>query len=161
MNYAKDGITVAPILDTRHPKKNGAFPIRIRVTYARKRCYYSTGKAMTAEQWDALPTTKSRDLLSVRKDIESSYNIVREVVEELATMGRFSFDALNTRIKRSATSSIGAALDAKVNEMMQQERIGNASSYRCVLKGVVRFAGNRTPLDSVTVEWLRRYEPFR
>ena len=72
MNYAKDSITVAPILDRCRPKKNKVILIRIRETYARRRCYYSTGKAMTTEQWDALPSAKSRDLLSVRKDIESS-----------------------------------------------------------------------------------------
>ena len=43
MNYSKDGITVAPIIDTSHPKKNGKCPVKIRVTYRRDRRYYPTG----------------------------------------------------------------------------------------------------------------------
>ena len=84
MNYSKDGITVAPMLDTTHPKKSGRCPVKIRVTYNRVRHYYPTGKDLTPEEWEMLPTTKARALVAVRKDIESSYQIVRAAVEELA-----------------------------------------------------------------------------
>lgn len=75
MNYAKDGITVAAMLDTGHPKKNGLYPVRIRVTYARDRRYYPTGKDMTPEEWNVLPTSKARLAVAVRKDIENSYQL--------------------------------------------------------------------------------------
>nr|DAT88128.1 MAG TPA: Arm DNA-binding domain protein [Caudoviricetes sp.] len=84
MNYSKDGITVSPMLDTAHPKKSGKYPVKIRVTYKRARWYYSTGKDLTPEEWEVMPTTKARAVVSVRKDIESSYQIVRSAVEELA-----------------------------------------------------------------------------
>lgn len=102
-SYSKDGITVAAMIDTAHPKKSGRYPVKIRVTYNRDRRYYPTGKDMTPEEWVALPTTKARTLASVRKDIESSYQIVRSAVEELAASGGFSLDALNTRLKGAAT----------------------------------------------------------
>ena len=88
MNYSKDGITVAPIIDTSHPKKNGKCPVKIRVTYRRDRRYYPTGKDLTLDEWEGLTTTKVRALVAVRKDIESSYQIVRGVVEELARDGK-------------------------------------------------------------------------
>ena len=52
MNYSKDGITVAPIIDTSHPKKNGKCPVKIRVTYRRDRRYYPTGKDLTLDEWE-------------------------------------------------------------------------------------------------------------
>ena len=52
MNYSKDGITVAPMLDTTHPKKSGRCPVKIRVTYNRVRYYYPTGKDLTPEEWE-------------------------------------------------------------------------------------------------------------
>lgn len=70
-NYSKDGITVAAMLDTGHPRDGGRFSVRVRVTYRRNRKYYPTGKALTPEEWDALPTTRSRALLDVRADIET------------------------------------------------------------------------------------------
>ena len=52
MNYSKDGITVAPMLDVSHPKKSGKCPVKIRVTYKYKRTrwYYPTGKDLTLEE---------------------------------------------------------------------------------------------------------------
>ena len=35
MNYSKDGVTVAAMFDTAHPKKSGKCPVKIRVTYNR------------------------------------------------------------------------------------------------------------------------------
>ena len=49
MNYSKDGITVAPIIDTSHPKKNGKCPVKIRVTYRRDRRYNPTGKDLNLD----------------------------------------------------------------------------------------------------------------
>ena len=44
MNYSKDGVTVAAMFDSAHPKKSGKCSVKIRVTYNRVRNYYPTGK---------------------------------------------------------------------------------------------------------------------
>ena len=51
MNYSKDGVTVAAMFDTAHPKKSGKCPVKIRVTYNRVRNYYPTGKDLSPEEW--------------------------------------------------------------------------------------------------------------
>ena len=88
-NYSKDGITVSLMLDTSHPKKDGTFPVRVRVGYRRMRQYYPTGKALTAEEWEVLPTTKIRTIVATRKDIENSYAFVRDTVGSWPTSGPF------------------------------------------------------------------------
>ena len=160
MHYAKDGITVAPMLDTSHPKQSGLFPVRIRVTYARRRQYYPTGKDLTADEWEILPTTKARTLTAIRKDIENSYNIVRDTVEDLASSGGFTFDALNDRLKRGAGITLNAAFKAKIEDLRGQERVGSMLVYNVVMQGVERFAGNHVAMDIISVEWVRRYEKF-
>lgn len=160
MNYSKDGITVAPIIDTSHPKKNGKCPVKIRVTYRRDRRYYPTGKDLTLDEWEGLTTTKVRALVAVRKDIESSYQIVRGVVEELARDGIFSFDSLNKRLKRSGVDTLNRAFAAKIAELKEQDRIGSMLVYNVVIQGLERFAGDRIALESITVDWVRRYERF-
>lgn len=159
MNYSKDGITVAPFIDTSHPKKGGRYPVKIRVTYKRARQYYPTGKALTPEEWDAMPASKSRSIVAMRKDIENSYNVVRDTVEELANLGSFSFDNLNKRLK-SGDMLLNSAFRAKIAELKAQDRIGSMLVYNVVLQGIERFAGVRVPIDAVTVEWVRRYEKF-
>ncbi|CVK15996.1 hypothetical protein Ga0061079_104115 [Apibacter mensalis] len=62
--YASNGITLATILDNRQANAKGTFPIKVRVTYQRKRIYFSIGKSLTLVDWDKLPDTKSKTLLA-------------------------------------------------------------------------------------------------
>lgn len=160
MNYSKDGITVAPMLDTAHPKKSRKCPVKIRVTYKRTRWYYPTGKDLTPDEWSALPTTKARALVSIRKDIESSYQIVRSAVEDLSTSGRFSIETLNKRLKGATSDTINTAFRAKIAELSAADRVGNMVVYRGVLLGLERFGGSHIGFDAVTPSWLKKYSAF-
>ena len=160
MNYSKDGVTVAAMFDSAHPKKSGKCSVKIRVTYNRVRHYYPTGKDLMPAEWDALPTTKARALVEIRKDIESSYQIVRTAVEDLLMRGIFSLENLNNRLKRAGGDTLNIAFEGKIAEMKAQERIGNMMAYRVVMKGIERFAGPRVSLSCVSVDWIRRYEKF-
>jgi len=40
----KDGVTALTILDTRRPKQNGLYPVKVQVIFKRVQKYYSTGK---------------------------------------------------------------------------------------------------------------------
>lgn len=148
------------MLDTRRIKSDGKCPVKIRVTYKRSRWYYPTGKDLTPEEWEAMPTTKARGLASTRKDIESSYQIVRSAVEELATSGGFSLDALNNRLKGAATDTINTAFRAKMDLLDRAGRIGSMVVYRGVLLGLERFAGPHIRFEAVTPSWLGRYSAF-
>ena len=94
-SYSKDGITIASILDKRKENKNEKFPVKIRVTFKRIRKYYSTGKDLTIEEWNILPSVKSKNLKEIRESIENSFSLVKSNVEVLAEKGGFSFDSLN------------------------------------------------------------------
>lgn len=148
------------MLDTRRTKSDGKCPVKIRVTHRRTRWYYPTGKDLTPEEWSALSTTKARALVSIRKDIESSYQIVRSAVEELTTAGAFTFDALNNRLKGATSDTVNTAFRAKISAFNQQGQVGTATVYDTILKGIERFAGAHVPFDAVTVSWLVRYAAF-
>ena len=154
MNYSKDGVTVAAMFDTAHPKKSGKCPVKIRVTYNRVRNYYPTGKDLSPEEWEILPTTKVRALVAIRKDIESSYQIVRAAVEELAGAGAFTLSKLNTRLKGAPSDTVNTAFRAKMEELNKLQHVGNMLIYDNVLKGLERFAGTRIRFETITAKWL-------
>ena len=159
-NYAKDGITVASILDTRKSKKTGLFPVKVRVTYLRDRKYYSTGKELGVEAWDKLSNNKSRAATELKASIENSFNIVRDIVDELASDAAFSFGELNLRLGRGAGQTINAAFVARMKQMKEDGHIGNMKMYETILKGLERFAGANIRFDAVTPDWLRKYDKF-
>ncbi len=160
LQYSKDGITVAIILDTRRPKADGKFPVKVRITYKRQQRYYPTGKSLSPAQWDILMTTKGRDLSIVRKDVENSYNLIRAAVEELANGGPFSLEALNARLKLAPSTSVNTLFAARMEELKTHGRVGNMTVYYATLRGLERFAGTHINLSSITPHWLGRYSDF-
>ncbi len=158
--YTKDRISVVTILDTRRARKDNKYPVKVQIIYSRVQKYYPTGKALTVEEWEALPTSKARNLTAVRKDVESSYNIVRDAVAYLASEGEFSFDALNTRLRGAASDTVNTMFRAKIDSLRESGHVGNMMIYDTALKCIERFAGVRVSLESITITWVRKYADF-
>lgn len=157
---SKDGITVLTILDTRRPKLNGLYPVKVQVINKRVQKYYSTGKELTEKEWEKLPETRAAELSKIRNSIKNSYDIILKNIEELAYRGDFTFDALNLRLGKATGDTVNTALKAKIATLRTEERIGTMLYYEAVLKGIEVFAGTKIGFESITIDWLRRYEKF-
>ena len=155
--YSKDGVTIALWLDNRRERSDGRYPLKVRVTYARQRAYYPTGKHFTPKEWEALPRTRSRASTDTRRDIENSYNHIRTIAEDLAHAGAFTLDALNIRLRGASSTTINEAFRAKIDELSHRGNIGNMDNYKCVLNSIEQFAGTRIPFNAVTTSWVERY----
>lgn len=151
--YSKDGITIATMLDTRRELANGTYPIKIRVTYKRVRKYYPTGKSLTSHSWEVLPTSKTKELSSIRKDIENSFDLVREAVEELAYSGEFSFERLDALLSHPTSLYVNDLYEDMIAEMKNKGQVGTAGVYRVSLNDIEGYRG-RVPLSSITPRWL-------
>lgn len=158
--YSKDGISALVILDTRRPKQSGLFPIKVQVVCKRLQKYYSTGKEVSPSDWEKLPDTKSRKLLDIRESIFNSFSLVKENAEALIEKGEFSFDALTVRLGKAVGDTVNSAFEAKIATLKNEERIGTMLFYDNILKGVISFAGNKVSFDTISVDWLKRYEKF-
>ena len=157
-NYAKNGITVASILDERSGNKNNEFPIKIRVTFKRKRKYYSTGKKLCIIDWNKMPDTKSKNLIAIRTDIQHSFEKVKEVVQQLESEDSFSLDSLDLRLSKGTGHTINVIFQAKIESLLAENRIGSYNYYKDTLNTVERFAGKNISVASVTVDWLKKFE---
>lgn len=158
--FSKDSVSVLTVLDTRRPKADGKYPVKVQIIYQRTQKYYPTGKTLTPEEWDKLPTTKTRILVSIRESIENSFSIVRDQVEDMLFNGDFSFDTLNQRLKKGSSGTVNTAFQAKIAALKAVEMVGNSMIYDTVLKGLERFAGSNIPFHSISADWLNRYEKF-
>jgi len=156
--YAKDGISVLTILDTRRKKQSGLYPVKIQVIYNRVQKYYTTGKELTPEDWKRLPESKVRKLIEIREDLGSSFTIIKQSVESLANEGGFSFDTLNVRLGRSVSDTLNTAFQAKIESLFDSGQIGTYDYYQKTLKSIEDFAGTKIQFSSVNVDWLRKYE---
>lgn len=158
--YSKDRVTVSTVLDTRRAKADGNFPVKIQVTFNRQQKYYTTGKNLSRDDWSKLPKAKSRSLVEIREDIESSFNIVREFVRDLTTAGNFSFSELNIRLKGGTAGTVNSAIAAKIEILKAEQRAGTMYLYRSLLNTLQNFAGSDIEFSDVTPRWLQQFENY-
>ncbi len=158
--YTKDRISVLTVLDSRRPKKSGMYPIKVQVVYKRIQKYYSTGKEISIEEWDKLPKSKSRTYINLKESIENSFSLVKSNVEDLAGKGLFSFDALNSRLAMGACDTLNISFKAKISLLKKEDRIGTMLYYENILVGIESFAGKSISFQSVTIDWLKKYEKY-
>jgi len=156
--YNLNGITVAAILDDRRKTLSGKYPVKIRVTYKRDRKYYSTGKYMSVSDWEKLDKTRSTEQLCAKKDLQFTYEKVRDAVQSLEKEGNFSFEMLNQRLGKGLTDTINTAFRAKLDALMEQGFIGNALANRSAYRHLENYAGTSISFETVTADWLKKYE---
>lgn len=158
--FSKDRVSVSTVLDTRRIKSNGRYPVKVQVSYQRVQKYYTTGKDLTPDEWKKLPTTKAREFVDVREQIEASFAIIRDYVKDLTSAGDFTFENLNLRLKGATTADVNTAMRAKYERLVAEERYGNASICISALRCLERFAGSCVRFASITPPWLSKYEVF-
>ncbi|MCW0483145.1 site-specific integrase [Gaoshiqia sediminis] len=159
-NYANSGVTVSSILDDRRATKDNLFPVKIRVTFQRIRKYYSTGKYITSDGWEKLPNSKSKKMISMRLDIQNSFDVVKGIVQILLYDGGFSFEALNSRMTKSPSDTLNAGFKLKIQALLDNEQVGTHLFYLDALKSVESYGGENIPYMAVTVDWLKNYEKY-
>lgn len=159
-NYSNSGVTVSSILDNRRATNDNLFPVKIRVTFQRIRKYYSTGKYIITEEWDKLPDAKSKKMLSLRLDIQNTFDIVKDTVQGLIHEGGFSFGALNSRLNKSPSDTLNAGFKIKIQALLDNEQVGTHLFYQDAFRSVEAFGGENILYTTVTVDWLKNYEKY-
>lgn len=156
--YSKDGVSVLTIQDTRRKKQSGLYPIKVQVVFKRIQRYYNTGKELSPEDWSALSYSKSSKLMTIRLDIQNSFEKVENVVRSLLEEGSFSFENLNTRLGKCVNDTLNTAYKNKINSQIESGAIGNSTVYSCSYKHLEKYAGEKIAFDTITVSWLKKYE---
>lgn len=140
-------------LDTRRSKKDGTYPLILRLTHNRKTTSIKTGIFLKKEHWDA-------EKLEVKKSYKGTTNITRlnnEIQKKKA-------EALDSILKLSDTKKIAPSsvtdikqridpefsnryfyvyADILVADLLKTERVGTARSYQLVLNVLKTFNKGR------------------
>jgi len=157
-NSTHGSITVSTFFDTRRAIKEEKYPVKIRVRYKRDRKDYSTGKKLTQKEWEELPDNKSHLFIKIRKEIQTSFKTVNDVVEDLFHADNFTFDTLNMRLSKGMSETVNTAFKAKINNLENEGRAGTQLYYNSVLNSITAFRGEKITFSDITSGWLRSYE---
>lgn len=125
---------------------------RPSMNWKKNKKYYSTGKTCTQEIWDKLSTTKSKELIEMRKEIQLSFSIMLERIRGLHTKDTFTLENLDKSLQRVSGETLNSLLEQKTKQLTKSGQIGSKVCYENTFANVMKFGGNMIPIENITVE---------
>jgi integrase/recombinase XerD len=143
------GLHIRVVLDTRKIAKKATeetgiehFPVRLRVTYDRKRRYFKTDlPPLSTKDWEKIEkgvrmSTLQRELFHGIRDIEARAHSIAEDLHP------FSFPVFKTRFFSGANITSNTLLgmfNAHIDRLEKEERLSTASSYHYALQSLLKY----------------------
>jgi len=148
------------ILDTRRSKSDKRFPLKLRLTYARKQKYFPLGLDLTIEEYDKIRGEKPR---GEYKDLLIKINGFEEkAVRIIESLSRFSFEKFEIGFfdkPLSEKSTLPDFYNDYINQLKSEGRIKTAQNYNDSLKSLQVF-NPKVSFDCITPEFLSKYEAW-
>jgi integrase/recombinase XerD len=156
---------VSLYLDTRRPKDDGIYPLKLRVYFGKAKLF-DTGRSLSEHDYEKSylskkPKGEYHDLKIGLVAIEAKANAV---IKDLKT---FSFEKFEKQLFRT-NNSVNNIIDhyqGYIEQLEANERIGTASSYRCSITSIQAYVndGRKKPVsrisfESITPDFLNKYE---
>ncbi len=147
-------------LDTRRIKKDDTYPVKLRVTFQRKRKYYTILKeSLSPDDFNKIMGDKPRgNFRTIRYKLDEAKHDSDEVIKNLKS---FSFDKFEQEFfKNSRTpDDVFSYYDAYIAEVKSEGRINTAESYTYSKKSLQEFCScKKLDFDRITASFLEKYE---
>lgn len=155
----KPEITTAIILETRFPNIDGKYPVKLRVTFQRKRKYYAVkGQHYSIDEFNAIVNPDSRGKnKEIRKKLEEVENRAIEIIDNVLNVFSFeSFENDYLTLKKKDTS-VKSYFESKADELDKKDKIQTATLYRATLKSLTEF-DSKINFQKISTDYLKRYE---
>ena len=151
-------ITVGTLLDTRRKRKDGKYPVKLRVSHQGKSQYYNIGYFMSKADFTKITGTKPRDEYKDYKILFA--NKEKEARDLIETMPAFTFDLFKKRFfDNSDYTDLFTAFKKHIKELEKAGQIGTASSYTSAQTSFKAFYKKNTlPFTAITPKLLQEYE---
>lgn len=158
--HMNNEVSTAIIQDTRRVKKDGTFPVKLRVTYQRKRKYYPRMN-LTEEEFKKVMGEKPRGEAKQISNILQTFEVkARRIIDKMEV---FSFQAFERQFLNDTPAEnkqdVFAALDRYIEELQREGKAGTANSYLCTLRSLKSYKRKLT-FAEITPELLKDYEKW-
>jgi integrase/recombinase XerD len=152
--------TFQVILDERKIKSDGTYPLKLRVTYDRKRTYYGVGIDLTKEQFEKVGKSKQENL----KDIRFQINALEIRAENIyKAMDKFNVAAFSkiflAKPVEERPVDVYSMLLSYIDKLKTENRVSTYQSYQCALISLKKFKA-RLKFEEITPEFLDSYERY-
>jgi integrase len=164
-------VSVKIILDNRSMKRDGTFPLILRVIYKRKVFQLPLGYSLLEKDWDEtgqkikssckLVENINRVNSVITKEKQQALEIVIRLQDE-GKLETISLAELKTYIsKKHVDLMVLDYCDEVITQLQKANKIGNAEVYKTMRNSLRIFTnGKDFPIKQLNYTWLKKYESW-
>ena len=141
------------------PNKEGKCPLSLRVTYDRKKRYYSTEYALTPEEYSKVVSEKPKGVFKqIAMELQNEESKAVDIIRQLPL---FTFEAFERRYFSNvgAYDTLKNAYAVKIKDLRDKSSVGTAVTYECAITSLEKFQSGAT-FAHVTQNYLDKYEAW-
>ncbi len=162
-------VFIKVVLDKRREKRNGKYPVKLRVYTGQPRIQklYPLDMEFTISEFDAIQQSKAGDPLNaLRLNLQLLEWTAKKIAKELLP---FDFERFESKYFQTThvAPDIIAYYAESVREMDTEQRQNSASNYRNSLQSILDFIEystgtkpNKIPFALINEDWLQEYEKY-
>jgi integrase len=157
-------ISVKVILDTRRQKKDGTYPVKLRLAFDYNQKYYNLNSFFSEEKWDQIMKAKTS---GTNYELQLFYkNLERKAIETINNLHPFSITGFEREyFKRSYNKADMLSMMKEYrNNLYKKERTGTAKCYDSTCSSISKYLKLKklpNPIfEDITPEWLTNYEDW-
>ncbi len=156
-------------LDMRRQKKDGTYPIILRLTHFTKTTGIATGYSVAMDYWDEQRREIKKgcklfeNVTRVNNQIEKKRSAALDVITRLEDTGELT-DLVISQVKQRIETkpkrvNCYAYIETVIADLVSQQRIGTANYYRNVLRELKTFRGTKDwPIRQLDYNFLLAFD---
>jgi hypothetical protein len=154
---ASQRVSTSIFLDKYHPKADGKCAVSIRITFDRKKKYYTLNCSLTPSEFEKVMGDKPRnEFKEIALKLQAYENKAFKIIEDLPFFSWAAFEK-HFLSNRGAKDSVNLAFTDYSKQLREEGRIGTAASYECAQRSINKFEAD-AQFSDITPEFLRKYE---
>lgn len=152
-------VTINIFHDTRRVKNDGRYPVKIRITYSRRRKYFPTGYDLSKNDFERIIRSSKRlsaEDQTIRSNLRELEGKAIKIVNDLKA---FSFDAFARKFNSNldTTDSVYDLFTEYISELESRDQVKTAAMYQTAANSIDEFHKGLQLID-VSNKWLRSYQ---
>lgn len=170
--YMRTNIRIS--LDTRRAKKDGTYPIVLRLSHRQRTAVIQTGYAVPKKNWNSNRREVKKSYMGVSSVSRLNHRLIKfkaEVLDRLKDLeekgqlyGLSITELKHLLTTKESTQSFFVFMESLISDFKIAQRFGNATSYEAVLgvlKGYCKSVGkDDLTFHEVTYRFLKRFEHY-
>ena len=139
-------------------KKNGKFPLKLRVTFNRLQRFYPCNIDLTQDEYSKVfLSEKPRKAEKAIKDIAVGIEV--KAVAVIDTLKNFDFDTFEMKFyeRKSGDGDVYDLINKMRNQLNESDQVGTAIMYNTVLNSLITYKP-KLSFEDISPEFLKKYE---